>query len=244
MFRSGGVAAVLLIVVTSAWTASAAQWIVVTAPAFRRAVEPLCQQRRSQGLHVVLVQTTDVLSRADIRAGQGQKLREHINKLCRDYHGSSYVLLVGAISAEQLDEPESKVVPALSGTVGRMKGHPSDNGYGCPDKDLLPTVAVGRFPARTEAEVSGMVAKTLEYEQVPPFATPQGGEERGGWRRRLIILAGIPAYNPLIDRLIENLALARLARLSPLWTGRAIYSNPQSRFGLPDACLHQRALQY
>ncbi|HTU93354.1 MAG TPA: C25 family cysteine peptidase [Gemmataceae bacterium] len=220
---------------TSAWAAEAGQWIVATAPAFRKAVEPLCQQRKSQGLHVVVVQTTDVLSRDDIRAGQAHKLREHINKLCRDHKGPSYVLLVGAIEPGTVDEPENKVLPALAGAIGRMKGQPSDNGYGCLDNGRLPAAAVGRFPARTEEEARGMVAKTLEYERDARPAL---------WRRRLLILAGIPAYNPLVDRMVESLALARLARFSPTWTGRAIYSNPQSRFCLPDDRLHQRALQY
>jgi hypothetical protein len=222
-------------VMNASASAAEAQWIVVTAPAFRKAIEPLGQQRKSQGLHVVLVQTTDVLSRDDIRAGRGDKLRKHINKLCRDYHGPSYVLLVGAFSSEQLEGPENKVLPPLSGTIGRMKGQPSDNGYGCLDKGRLPAAAVGRFPVRSEEEARGMVAKTLDYERAAP---------PDQWRRRLIILAGIPAYNPLVDRLVEGLALARLARISPMWTGRAIYSNPQSRFCLPDDRLHQRALQY
>jgi hypothetical protein len=44
--------------------------------------------------------------------------------------------------------------------------------------------------------------------------------------------------------MVEGLALARFARLSPAWTGRAIYSNPQSRFCVPDDELHRRALRY
>ena len=235
MLRFVGTVAVWLLASVTASVAAEVQWIVVTAPAFRKAVEPLCQQRKSQGLHVVVVQTTDVLSREDIRGGRADKLREHINKLCRDYHGPSYVLLVGALSTERLDQAESIVLPALSGTIGRMKGQPSDNGYGCLDEGRLPAAAVGRFPARSEEEARGMVAKTLEYERTT---------QPGAWRRRMIILAGIPAYNPLVDRLVEGLALARLSRLSPMWTGRAIYSNPQSRFCLPDDQLHQRALQY
>ncbi len=234
MLRLLGTAAVLLLA-APAMAVAKGQWIIVTAPAFRKAVEPLCQQRKNQGLHVVVVQTIDVLSREDIRAGRGNKLREHINELCRDHHGPSYVLLVGALSTERLDQAESIVLPALLGTVGRMKDQPSDNGYGCLDDGRLPAAAVGRFPARTEEEARGMVAKTLEYERTV---------QPGAWRRRLIILAGIPAYNPLVDRLVEGLALARLSRLSPIWTGRAIYSNPQSRFCLPDDQLHQRALQY
>lgn len=236
MLRYGWALAASLIAASPACAATeTGQWIVVTAPAFRKALEPLCEQRKSQRLRVVVVQTTDVLSRDDLRAGDGRKLLKHLNKLCRNYQGPSYVLLVGTLASERLEEPEDKVLPALAGTVGRMKGQPSDNGYGCLDEGRLPAVPVGRFPARTVEEVQGMVAKTLEYERTT---------RPGSWRRRLTILAGIPAYNPLVDRMVESAALARFARLSPMWTGRAIYSNPQSRFCLPDEQLHWRALQY
>ncbi|MGH7172081.1 MAG: C25 family cysteine peptidase, partial [Gemmataceae bacterium] len=236
MLRYGWAVVALLIAALPVCAApEAGQWIVVTAPAFRKAVEPLCEQRKKQGLHVVVVQTSDVLRREDIRAGRAEKLRKHINKLCSDHKGPSYVLLVGAIESGRLAEPEKKVLPALAGTIGRMKGQPSDNGYGCLDDGRLPAVPVGRFPARTEEEARGMVAKTLEFERATRPAL---------WRRRLIILAGIPAYNPLVDRMVESVAMARFARLSPIWTGRAIYSNPQSRFCVPDDLLHQRALRY
>jgi hypothetical protein len=229
MLRYGWALVVALLVWQPASAAPpTGQWIVVTAPAFRKAIEPLCQKRKGQGFCVVVVQTTDVLGRAD-------KLREHVRKRCRDYKGPSYVLLVGAIDGGRLAEADTKVLPAMSGTIGRMKGQPTDNGYGCLDGGRLPAVPVGRFPARSEEEARGMVAKTLEFERT---------ERPGLWRRRLTILAGIPAYNPLVDRLVESLALSRFARLSPVWTGRAIYSNPQSRFGLPDDRLHARALQY
>jgi hypothetical protein len=236
MLRYGlAVSVFLLAAVASVAAPAGGQWIVVTAPAFRKAVEPLCTQRKSQGLHVVVVQTTDALTTDEIRAGEAGKLREHINKLCREYKGPSFVLLVGAVESGRREDAEKFVLPPLPGTIGRMKGQPSDNGYGCLDDSRLPTVPVGRFPARTEEEARGMVAKTLEYER---------DSRPGMWRRRLTILAGIPAYNPFVDRMVESLALARFARLSPLWTGRAIYSNPQSRFCLPDELLHQRALQY
>ncbi len=235
MLRYGWAVVVLLLAGVSAWAGPAGQWIVVTAPAFRNALEPLCQHRKEQGLRVTVVQTTDVLDDAAIRASEAGKLRDHVHKLCRDGEGPAFVVLVGAIEAGRLTEPEKKVVPALTGTVGRMKGQPSDNAYGCLDDGRMPAVAVGRFPARTEEEVRGMVAKTLEYER---------DRRPGLWRRRLTILAGIPAYNPFVDRMVESLALARFERLSPSWTGRAIYSNPQSRFCLPDDLLHDRALRY
>ena len=70
-----------------------------------------------------------------------------MNKLCRDYKGPSYVLLVGAVEAGVQEDAARTVVPPLDGGVGRMKGQPSDNGYGCLDDGREPSVA-GRPPAR------------------------------------------------------------------------------------------------
>jgi hypothetical protein len=213
----------------------AAQWVVVTAPACRPAVEPLCEQRKAQGMCVEVVQTDDVLSGRELRAGEAEKLRERVAKLCRDFKGTSYVLLVGATEAGALADAEKKVAPALLGTAGRMKGQPSDNGYGTPGDGLLPAVAVGRLPARSADEARDMVGKTLAYEK---DAAP------GEWRRRLTVLAGAPEFNALVDGLVERQAVAQLARIDPCWGGRALYHNPSSRFTLPDEACHERALAY
>jgi hypothetical protein len=208
-----------------------AQWVVVTAPAFRRAVQPLCEQRKGQGMRVEVVLTTDVLTEREIRAGEADRLRDHVVRLCRDFRGTSRVLLVGALQNNRA----KNIVPALVGSVGRMKDQPSDNGYGSPGADLVPAVAVGRLPARSEDEARDMIAKTLAYEN---------DTAPGEWRRRLTVLAGAPEFNPVVDALIERQAVAQLARIDPCWGGRAIYHNPSSRFTLPDDVCHDRALAY
>jgi hypothetical protein len=212
-----------------------AQWLVVTAPAFRSVIEPLCEHRKTEGMKVQVVQTTDVLSPQEILNCDSQRLAEHVRRLCREWQGTSYVLLVGAIEAGNLTEPEKKVLPVLLGSISRMRGQPSDNGYGCLDGDRLPTVAVGRLPARSEDEARAMVHKILAFER---DTLP------GEWRQRITVLAGVPAFNPLVDRLVEGMAMSRLAMLDAHWTGRAIYHNPSSRFCVPDGDLHDRALQY
>jgi hypothetical protein len=211
------------------------RWVVVVAPAFRAAVAPLVAHRQAQGMRVTVLDSSTVLSAQDVRNGDGGKLRKRLRELWRDHAGTSYVLLVGAGEAGSLAQPERFVVPALSGAAGRMKGEPTDAGYGCRDGERLPAVAVGRLPARTEAEARAMVAKTLALEKA---AGP------GGWKRRLTVLAGIPAYNPVVDRLVESIAFARFERINPLWRGKVVYTNPLSRFCLPDDQLRTRALAY
>jgi hypothetical protein len=215
--------------------APAAQWVVVTAPAYRKAIGPLCEQRKAQGMRVEVVQTTDLVSERDAAAGEAEKLRERVVKLCREFKGSNYVLIVGAIEAGGVADAGKKVAPAPGGTAGRMKGQPSDNAYGSPGDGLLPSVAVGRLPARSEDEAREMVRKTLAYEK---DATP------GEWRRRLTVLAGAPEFNAAVDALVERQAVAQLARIDPCWGGRAIYHNPSSRFTLPDEECHDRACAY
>jgi hypothetical protein len=234
--RRGWLAFLCLLLPAAARAAEtpAPQWVVVTAPAFRQAIEPLCAQRRAQGMRVEVLETADVLSEREIVAGEAGRLRERVNALCRSADGPSYVLLVGAVEPGAVAEPAKTVLPPLRGTVSRMKGQPSDTGYGCPGESLVPAAAVGRFPARTEDECRAMVAKTLAYER---------DTRPGAWRRRLTVLAGVPAFNPLVDRVVESLALARLDHIDPSWTGRALYHNVQSRFCVPAEQLHDRALE-
>jgi len=229
---SSRIGLVLLLLVAAPLHAAdkpAEQWIVVTAPAYRKAVEPLCEQRKAQGMRVEIVQTTDILSEREVCAGEAEKLRKHVCQLSSDFKGTSYVLLVGAVEAGSLTDAGRRMVPAPLGMIGRMKGQPSDHGYGSP------AVAVGRLPARSEDEARQMIRKTLAYEK---------DDAPGEWRRRLTVLAGAPEFNPAIDLLVERQAIAQLARIDPCWGGRAIYHNASSRFTLADEACHDRALAY
>jgi hypothetical protein len=60
----------------------------------------------------------------------------------------------------------------------------------------------------------------------------------------MTVLAGAPAFSPVVDKLVEELAIARLGKLDPSWSGRAIYANAQSRFCMPDELLGKRAMAY
>jgi hypothetical protein len=50
---------------------SAGSWIVVTAPAFKDAIEPLRRRRLAEGFDVTVVTTTDVLTPGEIRLNAG-----------------------------------------------------------------------------------------------------------------------------------------------------------------------------
>jgi hypothetical protein len=202
------------------------QWIVVAAPAFRDVTKPLCDHRRAQGMDVSVLDSGDQTAEA---------IRDKLRGMTGGREGASYVLLVGAASGDGVADPAACVVPSLRGESARMAGKPSDNGYGCPAGSAIPTVAVGRFPARTEAEARAMVEKTIAWESdVRP----------GLWHRRLTVLAGAPSYAPAVDALIERVSFAELGRLGPIWHGSAIYDNPNSPFTLPSRRVREQALAY
>jgi hypothetical protein len=215
------------------------QWIVVTPPAFREALQPLIEHRRTEGMKVHVVETREILKAEQIQQGNAELLKEHVHKLCRECQGPSYVLLVGAALATEA-AAEKTVVPALRGTIGRMKGQPSDHGYGCLDEAMMPTVAVGRFPARNAEEVRQMAQKTLKME---------ANCSTVAWRNRLFMVVGNPGGSTwlekrLVETYVQSAAAERLGRLHPLWDVRAIVHSSSSPFCLPAAELQASTVRY
>src|SRR6516165_6577121 len=98
-------------------------WISVTAPEFRAALEPLCEHRRAEGMDVRIISTADFSEATQIRA--------KIDSERRGRTAPTFVLLVGATRAASGGIAQSRV-PSFDGTEGRMKGVPTDHGYGCP----------------------------------------------------------------------------------------------------------------
>ena len=128
---------------------SVGQWIVVSPPDFRPALAPLIEHRQAEGFKVVVLETTDVLSREQLHQRDGTPLLARLNELVQHYNGRSCLLLAGICGTAGMTNAENAVTPSLRGATGRMKGEASDSGYGLPGQEGTPTVAVGRLPART-----------------------------------------------------------------------------------------------
>ena len=137
------------------------QWIAVTPPEFREALQPLIQHRQAEGFKVVVLQTTDVLGPEQLEKKDGTALQAKLSELCAKEKSKSYVLLAGVAEGGGANAI-TPIVPALPGAVGRMNGRPTDSGYGLPVDDGTPSLAVGRFPARDEQELAAMVGASRE----------------------------------------------------------------------------------
>ena len=120
--------------------------IIISYGSFMDAIQPLADWKIKKGIPCSVVDVADIGGSSDIK--QFIKNAYNMNDV-------AYVLLVG-------DAPQ---VP--SSTTG---GNDSDVDYSyCEGNDHYPDLFVGRFSAETEAQVSTMVQRTLDYE-IDPIA--------------------------------------------------------------------------
>ena len=209
-------------------SAAPGQWIVVTPTAFKPALAPLIEARRREGFNVTVL---EMASGTDDAAAVLARVRNAVGH----HAGTSDVLLAGAWENAGPGGVSNIIVPSLPGVVERMKGQPTDLGFGLPGADGAPTVAVGRFPARNAEELAGMVQKTLRFES-------DGGA--GAWRNRLLLLIGDPGGGMLGDLYMTATLDSDLACLDPVWTVRALFDISSSRFFLTRPLAHKQALQF
>src|SRR5438552_3744413 len=102
---------------------SAGQWIAVTAPAFREALEPLRARRAGEGFDAKIIPLGDLLTAEQVRRRDGEALRGRIGELAaKAAGGKTYLLLVGV----PVGDDAQVLVPALAGSVNRMKSLPTD----------------------------------------------------------------------------------------------------------------------
>lgn len=211
------------------------QWVLVSAPAFAAALAPLVEQRRADGFKASVLETTNVLTREQIRAGDAAPLRERLRGLFYNSAGSKYLLLAGAGAGSGASVSEEEVVPPLFGTTAQMQGQLTDDGYALPDPAGRPTIAVGRFPARTPEELQRMVAKTLGLERARP---------RGLWRSGVLLVQGNPGGGSRAEMFLDGITRPRLERIHPAWQLSAISHNASSLYYLPTAWLQPRTLEW
>jgi len=216
-------------------TAQPGQWVLVTAPAFAGELAPLVEQRRADGFKVTVIETTNALTREQIRAGDAEPLRDRLRELFGTGAEPKYLLLAGVGAGPGASFPQDVVVPPLFGATARMKRKLTDYGYALPDAAGRSTVAVGRFPARTSDELRGMVAKTLRLERTRP---------PGQWRSSMLLVQGNPGGGGMAEMFLDAITRPRLERLHPAWRLSAICHYSSSLYYLPTAWLESRTLEW
>jgi hypothetical protein len=143
-----------------------ADYLIVAAESYWRVLQPLVEHRQSQGLAVLRLTPEQVYD----AFGDGRPDPMAIRSLVRQGYEQGrlrYLLLVGDGSTKPDgyagQEGARRVVTALVHTSS-LHETPSDQALVTNDEGK-PLVAVGRFPAQTEAQVRAMVDKTIQWEQ-------------------------------------------------------------------------------
>ncbi|MCX6244336.1 MAG: C25 family cysteine peptidase [Bacteroidetes bacterium] len=161
---------------------SSYQMLIITPFAFEDGFTDLVNYYSAKGL------TTHIESTEDINAGftgfdQQEKIRNFIKQEYQN-NGIEYVLLggseewvpsrkfycivyygTGGVEAETYDIPADIYYSAIDGTDDLNGNH--IYGEEADSTDLLPDVAVGRFPFSTSADLASMVHKTVSYQENP-----------------------------------------------------------------------------
>ena len=164
-----------------------ADLIIVTAPQFRAALEPLVAARQKQGLRVAVVDVDQIYDTFSHGEPGPEAIRAFVQYARMHWPAPAprYLLLAGDASYDPrgyLGGTELDLVPTQLVRTAFSGWTASDVWYALPDDGAtsLPALAVGRLPAQTPEQLATMVAKTLEYEKVDSAAT---------WRHDALVVA-------------------------------------------------------
>ncbi len=145
------------------------QYLIIYAPPFEAAARRLKAWKQKLGLATAIVPTAAIFAPTeDEKTEQVRQLKAYIRKRRRARLSPlRYVLLfgdVGSIPTEERQRPGDANPPLFDTTDFYYFTHRDARGEEC----LLPWVAGGRIPARTEAEGLAVVDQIIRYENVPP----------------------------------------------------------------------------
>ena len=145
------------------------QFLIIYGPALEAPARKLQAWKRKLGLDTAIVPVTDVCPPAgDIRAANVAALKNYI-RARRRVPGSPlrYALLFGDIDTIPTEE-RPRPLEAEAGLYDTTDFYYFTHRDGVGGECLLPWVAGGRIPARTEEEGFAVVDQIIRYEQNPP----------------------------------------------------------------------------
>jgi hypothetical protein len=210
--------------------------LVVCPAAFREALRPWFELRSSQGHHIAVMSnlaTPEEIRAEILRASRGGRLR--------------FVVLVGGANPALQDDAavRARSVPMhyaqarINVKWGSTPTIPTDIWYvqtdAADDENPVPTVAIGRIPAESAAEVAVIVKKILAYERSTDF---------GAWRQRMNFVAGVGDFGPLADTVLESAAKLFLTQaIPPEYHVSMTYGNWRSPYCPDPRRFHQATVE-
>jgi hypothetical protein len=148
-------------------TSGTAEYLMISHPDFVNELGDLITYHENvTGLDVRVVNIEDVYAQYSHGIIDAQAIQDYITHAHTNM-GTQYVLLVGGDNYDyrnyQYADAKSFIPTLYAQTTSTVLHAPSDALLADTDGDRLPDVPLGRFPVRTSAELSNMIAKTLAY---------------------------------------------------------------------------------
>ncbi len=192
-----------------------ADYIVITHPRLRQAIEPLVEYHRQRGLEVAVVLVPEIYDQFSHSIVDPHAIRDFLSHAYHQWQRPAprYVLLVGDASwagrssgssyglGERLPgkaKSRRNLIPAglHEGIDGPAA---SDNFYvAVAGDDQLPDMAIGRFPVTEPEEVAAIVDKTLSYVKASGV---------GPWRRSIAWIASdISSFRRHSNKIADSIA--------------------------------------
>lgn len=145
-----------------------ADYLIIAHPDFIDGLQPLIAARQAQGLTVSVVDVNDIYAQYSYGVVDALSIKKYIAYAQKNL-GVEYVLLVGGDTYDYRNYTGNNSVsfiPSLYVSTGNpyAKYVPTDALYTDTNNDNIPDLAIGRFPARTSAELDLLVNKTLAYD--------------------------------------------------------------------------------
>ena len=148
---------------------SGADYVIITHPDLKDAVQPLADWRAKQGLRTTVVTTDQIYLQFSHGLQSAEAITDFLRWSKETWPGPAprFVLLVGDASYDPLnylDAPNKNLVPTAFVNTVVMGETASDNSLADIDNDGLPDFAIGRFPAQTSEQLKAMIGKTITHE--------------------------------------------------------------------------------
>lgn len=154
-------------VVSAEVSQGAADYLVISHPAFLDGLGPLVAARRAEGRTVKVVDVEDLFSLYSGGTFDAEAIRTYIALAARSL-GTRMVLLVGGDTFDYRDflgYGAVSFLPSLYVPAGPfVRFAPSDSAFADVDRDGVPDLAIGRLPVRTPADLATVVQKIFDYE--------------------------------------------------------------------------------
>ena len=193
-----------------------ADYLIVTHPSLAGALAPLVAARESEGLKVKVVDVLDLYALYSGGEVDPQAIRAYV-RFAAERLGVRQLLLVGADTYDYLDHlgiGSTSLIPTpYAQTDDLIRFTPADSLYGDLDGDGVQDLALGRLPARTAAELSRLIEKTLAWDGALSGALfAADGSDAEDTRTFSAIsdqlIAEVPAGWPLTRAYVDDLGAA------------------------------------